>query len=50
VIAAALDLGLSAYDAEFVELARALAVPLVSADNQILAAAPEVARPLESVV
>jgi len=49
VITAALALGLSAYDAEFVELARALDVPLVSADNEILAAAPDVARSLESV-
>jgi predicted nucleic acid-binding protein len=37
---------LSAYDAEFVVLARRLGVPLVSADRAILEGAPDVAVPL----
>ena len=43
VIAVALECGLSAYDAEFVVLARSLAVPLVTLDREILAGAPDVA-------
>jgi predicted nucleic acid-binding protein len=46
VFRSALDLGLSAYDAEFVVLARALGTPLVTEDHQILEAAPGVAVPL----
>jgi len=46
VLATAVDTGLSAYDAEFVVLARRLRVPLVSLDRSILEAAPETARPL----
>ncbi|MBT7126056.1 MAG: type II toxin-antitoxin system VapC family toxin [Gemmatimonadales bacterium] len=46
VFRSALDLGLSAYDAEFVVLARALGAPLVTEDHQILEAAPGVAVPL----
>ena len=42
----ALRRGLTAYDAEFVVLAQALDVPLVTADRAILAAASEVAVPL----
>lgn len=47
VLWTALEAGLSAYDAEFVVAARALGVPLVSADSAILAGAPDVARPLK---
>jgi predicted nucleic acid-binding protein len=43
VLEEALDGGLSAYDAEFVVLARHLGVPLVSADRAILDAAPDIA-------
>lgn len=46
VLATAAETGLSAYDAEFVVLARRLRVPLVSLDRAILEAAPETARPL----
>ena len=37
---------LSAYDCEFVALARQLDVPLVTADRRIVAAFPSLARPL----
>jgi predicted nucleic acid-binding protein len=37
---------LSAYDCEFVALARQLQVPLVTADRRIVASFPEIARPL----
>ena len=47
VIETALAGGLSAYDAEFVVLARRLGVPLVTADREILRAAADVAVPLE---
>jgi len=43
VVEAALSGGLSAYDAEFVVLARWLGVPLVTRDRAILQAAPDVA-------
>ena len=46
VIAVALECRLSAYDAEFVVLARSLGVPLVTLDRAILAGAPDVAVPL----
>jgi predicted nucleic acid-binding protein len=39
---------LSAYDAEFVALARAMAAPLVTADNAILRAARDVAQTMEA--
>jgi predicted nucleic acid-binding protein len=46
VVRTAFDLALSAYDAEFVVLARALGAPLVTEDREILRAAPDVARRL----
>ncbi len=48
VIDTALECGLTAYDAEFVALARALGVPLVTMDGAILRGAPDVAAPLET--
>jgi predicted nucleic acid-binding protein len=38
--------GCSAYDCEFVALARALSVPLVSNDREVLKAFPAIAVPL----
>ena len=49
VLTTALECGLSAYDAEFVVAARTLGLQLVSADQEILAGAPDVAVPLPSV-
>ena len=46
VVKAALEGGMSAYDAEFVVLARRLGTPLVTADQAILDSAPDVAVPL----
>ena len=43
VIDTALECGLTAYDAEFVALARSLGVPLVTQDNAILRDASDVA-------
>ena len=43
VLQVALHRGLTAYDAEFVVLAQALDVPLVTADRAIVTGAPEVA-------
>lgn len=43
VLEVALNKGLSAYDAEFIALAQRLGVSLVTADQAILEAAPEVA-------
>lgn len=43
VLDTAIERGLSAYDAEFVVLARRLGVPLFTADKDILAGAPDVA-------
>ncbi len=43
VIDVALECGLTAYDAEFVSLARALNLPLATRDNGILRGAPDVA-------
>ena len=48
VIDTALECGLTAYDAEFVALARALGVGLVTMDAAILRGAPDVAVPLEA--
>ena len=43
VIDTALECGLSAYDAEFVVLARTLGIPLATSDQAILAGAPDIA-------
>ena len=43
VIDTALECGLTAYDAEFVVLARTLGVPLATLDREILEGAPDVA-------
>ena len=48
VIDVALECGLTAYDAEFVVLARNLGVPLVTLDGAILRGASDVAVPLPS--
>lgn len=50
VIDAALECGLTAYDAEFVALARTLNVPLATLDNAILQGAPDVATSLDTLV
>ena len=50
VIDVALECGLTAYDAEFVALARALGVPLATLDNKILQGAPDVAVSLRTLV
>jgi predicted nucleic acid-binding protein len=42
--------GRSAYDCEFVALAQALAVPLVTSDRQLLASFPETVVALSSFV
>jgi len=47
VFALALDSGCSAYDCEFVWLARNLRVPLVTADRQVLDAFPDTAVPAD---
>jgi predicted nucleic acid-binding protein len=46
VVRTGLESDLTAYDAEFVVLARALGTTLVTEDREILRAAPDVARPL----
>ena len=46
VLEAAIQGKMSAYDAEFVVLARRLGVPLITADQAILDGAPDVAVPL----
>ena len=48
VLDTALECGLTAYDAEFVTLARALGVGLVTMDAAVLRGAPDVAVPLEA--
>ena len=49
VLQVSMDNDLSAYDAEFVVLARRLRVPLVTADRAILKGAPDVAVGLDAV-
>ncbi len=49
VVDVALDCDLSAYDAEFVVLARNLGAPLATLDQAILRGAPDVAVPLEEM-
>ena len=46
----ALECALTAYDAEFVALARTLGIPLATLDNAILRGAPDVAASLETLV
>ena len=48
VLRLAHESGCSAYDCEFVALARALGVSLVSNDREVLKTFPEIAVPLES--
>lgn len=48
VLALTVSSGRSAYDCEFVALARALGVPLVTSDRQILASFPDTAIALKS--
>jgi predicted nucleic acid-binding protein len=43
VLATALEYGVSAYDAQFVVVARMLDVPLVTCDRALVAACPEIA-------
>ena len=50
VIDVALECGLTAYDAEFVALARALGVPLATLDNAVLHGAADVAVSLRTLV
>lgn len=49
VIDVALECGLSAYDAEFVTLARVLGVPLATLDNAVLRGAADVAVSLRTL-
>lgn len=50
VLSLALDSGCSAYDCEFVWLARDLRVPLVTADRQVLGTFPDIAVPADVFV
>lgn len=50
VLDAALDWGLSAYDAEFVVLGEALTVRLVTDDRRVLAACPSLAVSIDAFV
>jgi predicted nucleic acid-binding protein len=49
VLSLATDSGCSAYDCEFVALARFLGVPLVTADRRLARAFPQYARMLEAI-
>ena len=49
VMDAALECGLSAYDAEFVVLARTLGVPLATSDSAMLEGAPDVSAPARAL-
>ena len=50
VLALAEATGLSAYDSEFVHLAKELVVPLVTADKAVLKACPEIAVSMKKFV
>ena len=50
VLDVALECGLTAYDAEFVALARTLGVPLATLDNAVLRSATDVAVSLQTLV
>lgn len=50
VLSMALDHGVSAYDAQFLVVARDLGVPLVTADRRLRAAAPGLTRSLTGFV
>lgn len=50
VLESALDRGISAYDAQFVVVAEANGVPLVTADREVLQACPEIAVSPEAFV
>jgi predicted nucleic acid-binding protein len=47
ILTTAHSLGLTAYDATYVVLARSLGVPLVTEDKQVLRACPDVARSMK---
>lgn len=47
VLPLAAETGCSAYDCEFVAVAKVLQVPLVTADKRVLRAFPDIASPLE---
>ena len=48
ILQTAQDAGLSAYDAHYVCMARALGIPLVTEDRKVLRACPDVARSMQA--